>query len=72
MNKYCVVDFTICDPTRHDPETGICIAMAACTRNILEQEDPFDAPFLISNAMCTGCGKCVSACPIDALSVNNG
>ena len=72
MNKHCVVDFESCSPEAHDPMCGACVAAEACVKRILEQEDPFDVPFLASNSMCTGCGKCVAACPLDAISIANG
>jgi ATP-binding cassette subfamily E protein 1 len=72
MNKHCVVDFSLCSPEHHDPETGLCVAAGACEKRVLEQEDPFQAPFLMSNVMCSGCGKCAAACPLDALSVESG
>ncbi len=72
MKKYCVIDFDKCSPEAHDVAHGLCDAAKVCTRKLIEQEDPFDAPVLMSKTMCTGCGKCASACPLHAVNIITG
>ena len=67
--KYAHIDFNCCDPKKHDSEYGICPAVAACGKKLLEQEEPFDGPLLISATMCVGCGDCVRACPLGAITI---
>jgi Fe-S-cluster-containing hydrogenase component 2 len=70
MNKKCVkINFTLCKP--HDCENGMCVAVEACTKQLLEQEEPFEPPMLLT-LMCSGCGNCVRACPRDALEITTG
>ncbi len=72
MRKYATIDFTLCDPQRHDPENGICLGVEACKHKLLEQEGPFEGPMLISASMCVGCGDCVTVCPCGAISITRG
>ena len=72
MKKYCVIDFEMCYPHAHDAVHGLCDAAKACIHKLIEQEDSFDAPFLMSKAMCTGCGKCASACSLHAVTIKTG
>ena len=72
MKKSCVIDFEKCSPHTHDGGHGLCDAAIACPKKLIEQEDPFDAPFLMSKAMCTGCGKCASACSLHAVTIKTG
>jgi len=72
MNKHASVDFNLCNPCKHDPEKGICLASAACKKGVLEQEDDFETPVLLSARMCAACGDCVRACPVNAISIVGG
>ena len=72
MRKYISVDFDLCKPEICNPESGICPASAACTHNLLEQEDIGEAPALLSSRMCVGCAKCIEFCSLKALSVVSG
>jgi Fe-S-cluster-containing hydrogenase component 2 len=72
MNKWACVDFSICRPALCDGKTGACSASLACRKNLLEQEEPFDSPVLLSSRMCVGCGDCVTACPFGAVRIESG
>ena len=72
MQKYAIVDSERCNPERCRLNGGSCIAVHACTHNIMEQESPYDVPVLWSTNACVGCGDCVSACPLDAIFIQNG
>ncbi len=61
-----LVDYRICNPTECNPDEGICVAVEACSKGVMEQIDgTFEAP-IVDQDMCLGCGDCVKACLLDA------
>jgi translation initiation factor RLI1 len=72
MRKCANVDFTVCSPRVCDSGVGACVAAKACAKSLLEQEAPFDAPSLLSCRLCSGCSKCVNACPLGAIRIVSG
>jgi translation initiation factor RLI1 len=59
------VDATKCRPeTCRD--TG-CAAVKVCEKKVLIQEDKTDPPYVLQQ-FCTGCGKCIAACPFKAIN----
>jgi translation initiation factor RLI1 len=67
--KNAVINFATCFPHTCDRIHGKCQALDACNKKLLEQEDPFDQPILMSEAMCHGCGACKKACPLHAIDI---
>ena len=64
-----LVDYKICSPKKCNPDGGICAAVEACSKAVLEQIDgPFEVP-IVEGDMCLGCGDCVEACPLDAIQI---
>jgi len=72
LNKYANIDFERCDPLVCDPQNGLCKAAQSCSHKLLEQEEPWEPPMLLSMKMCVGCGTCVTACPLVAIQIING
>ena len=72
MNKYATINFDKCEPSRCDSGSGVCEAARACKRKLLVQEEAGEAPLLLSEKMCVGCGTCVPACPLGAIQIKNG
>ncbi|MEW5816894.1 MAG: 4Fe-4S binding protein [Spirochaetota bacterium] len=72
MGKWANIDFKKCDPSSCNGDEGKCIALQVCTHRLLIQEEPFEAPMLLSAKMCVGCGDCVKVCPLNAISIQNG
>ena len=72
MGKRAYVDFQKCTPIECHRARGMCGASAACRRRLLEQEAPDEPPMLFAAAYCVGCGDCVGACPISAVSITTG
>jgi translation initiation factor RLI1 len=72
LKKSAVVDLNLCDPHKCNPENGKCIPAGACTHGIMEQEEPFEPPILLSETLCVGDGDCVKACPLKAVKISTG
>ena len=64
--KMALVTFDKCHP--ENCRNGICAAMLACTKKILQQEAPNEIP-MTNPATCRGCGDCVRACPAKAITI---
>ena len=66
--KIALIDFNKCNPQICN--SGICLAVQACTHNMLKQEAPSEIP-MPDPFLCRGCGDCVRACPLDAIKIVN-
>jgi ATP-binding cassette, sub-family E, member 1 len=64
--KIALVSYDKCNPD--SCEHGVCAAAAACTRRLLKQEAPREAP-MPHPTLCRGCGDCVRACPFGAIQI---
>jgi translation initiation factor RLI1 len=62
--KIVVVNYNKCDPK--ECKDGICRAISACPKKIIKQEEPYEAP-MINISLCSGCYKCIKACPRKAI-----
>ena len=71
MKKHANIDFNICNPEICSNNTG-CFASDSCSHNLIEQEEDNNCPMLLSVSMCSACGKCVKACPLNAIKITTG
>ena len=66
LRRMVIINYNKCRPPSCD--SGICAAAAACPRNLLKQEAPYEVP-LPSPSVCPDCAKCVLACPLKAIEL---
>lgn len=64
--KMALVNFGKCHPETCDG--GICAAALVCERRLLKQEAPYESP-MTDPVLCRGCGDCVRACSLKAISI---
>ena len=64
--KMALVDFSKCHPEQCD--SGVCAAAEACSRELLKQESPYQAP-MPDPSLCRACADCVRACPSGAIQI---
>ncbi|HAJ95106.1 MAG TPA: hypothetical protein DCP02_02620 [Actinobacteria bacterium] len=62
--KSVIINYSLCD--FEECSDGICIAKSSCEKKVLKQEGPFEPPF-IDSGLCSGCNKCIPACPSKAI-----
>ena len=67
-SSVALIDLGICRPEECNPGQGVCAAVSACSRKVIVQIDgPFEVPMLFQDT-CMGCGDCIEACPLGAIS----
>ena len=64
-----VIKYDKCKPEKCSPDMGICSAVEVCTHDILKQEEIYESPMVFPAEMCQGCGDCVQACSLDAITI---
>ncbi len=69
LKRRASIDYNKCVPDECDPDNGLCVAAAACSRNVMIQEESYESPVMMHWDMCQGCGDCSQACPYDAISL---
>ncbi len=62
--KTALVDYNLCQPRG----CVLCAAAASCKKRLLVQESASEAP-IPDPSICKGCGDCVRACPLKAVSI---
>lgn len=67
--KHATVHFDLCRPDVCAGLLGRCAALAVCPHGLLEQEGEREAPALLSQSMCVGCGICARSCPFTAIEI---
>ena len=65
-SKMALVDFPKCHP--EECGDGICVAVLACPRKLLKQEQPGEIP-MTDPSICQGCADCARACPLKAIQI---
>ena len=67
--RRAVVDYDKCVPDECDPNEGLCVAVEACSRNVMVQEEKYESPVMMHWDMCQGCSDCREACPLNAITI---
>ena len=62
--KSAAIDYNLCDFKQC--QDGSCSAVSYCEKKVLKQEEPFEPPYIVAS-MCSGCNKCISYCPSEAI-----
>ena len=63
---YALIDMGKCDLTVCDGRK--CLAKAKCPTKAIWQPEPGEPPFMDAGR-CTGCRKCLPACPLRAIKM---
>ncbi len=66
-NAMVSLDYHKCRPDQCNG--GICLAVPACPLKLLKQEEVYGFP-MVNPALCKGCAKCASACPLSAINIS--
>lgn len=64
--RKAMIDYQECFPMKCNK--GICVTTASCPHKIFIQEEAYEVPYILQD-FCTGCGKCVAACPWKAVQM---
>ena len=64
--RKAMIDYQKCFPIKCDK--GICVVVNSCSHKIFIQDQPYEVPYILQD-FCTGCGKCVVACPWKAVQM---
>ena len=70
--RFAMIDYEKCSPEDCNPGPGVCLALKACKRDILQQEAAHETPMVVFMDMCQGCSDCVRACPLGAIRMKSG
>jgi translation initiation factor RLI1 len=65
-NTMVSLDYEKCNPAVCN--SGLCVAVPACPLKLIAQEEQYDRP-MANPTLCKGCAKCVTACPLQAISL---
>ena len=64
--RMALVNYHICQPDQCD--SGVCKATSQCPLKVPRQEAPYAIP-MAGPFACKGCGACVRACTLKAISI---
>ena len=68
--RRALIDYSKCLPGQCAPDDGICVAAAACSKKIMQQEEADEAPMILHVDVCQACGDCGQACPLNAITIS--